>query len=155
MSNLYNLTKELHTIIQEKAEKHGLKIEIIGDYGWHKLGDEYVYENTDAVQKLPDFVGLEAPQIRQILLAFKEVLGENPEYSHYFNATNRMIAIAVLNELEEQYKYMNGYGQAMIDTLPKTQAEALCEKWLDSLTPMFETNPEQVLIELLEVLKSI
>ena len=66
-----------------------------------------------------------------------------------------MIAIAVINELEEQYKYMNGYGQAMIDILPKSQAEALCQKWLGGLKPLFNRESKTVLQELVEILENL
>jgi uncharacterized protein YifE (UPF0438 family) len=35
------------------------------------------------------------------------------------------------------------------------EAEALCNRWLDGLRPMFEREPEKVLTELLEVLKKL
>ena len=34
--------------------------------------------------------------------------------------------------------------------LPKSQAEALCQKWLGGLTPLFNQEPEMVLQELVE-----
>jgi hypothetical protein len=34
--------------------------------------------------------------------------------------------------------------------LPKSQAEAICQKWLDGLTPLFNQEPEMVLQELVE-----
>jgi len=38
---------------------------------------------------------------------------------------------------------------------PKTQAEALCAKYLDGLDPMFDQAPEKVLEELTEIIKNI
>jgi len=37
MSNLYNLTKTLHTLAQEKAKKHGLELKIESDYYFIKI----------------------------------------------------------------------------------------------------------------------
>jgi hypothetical protein len=34
--------------------------------------------------------------------------------------------------------------------LPKSQAEAICQKWLDGLIPLFDQEPEMVLQELVE-----
>jgi hypothetical protein len=124
--DLYTLTKNLHTLIQEKAKKHGLEVEIESDYiffnaqrsekpNWQigiYIGGEMTRQPVFAIQ---------APQIRAILLAFEEVLGSIP------------FAPLRLN----------------------TKAKALCSKWLDGLIPLIDREPETVLTELLEILKSI
>jgi len=77
MSNtIYSLTQQLHTLIQEKAEKHGLGIKLKDEYGIDGHGK--IYQNAEFVNGgVPkDLISaIQAPQIRAILLAFKEVLG--------------------------------------------------------------------------------
>ena len=62
-----------------------------------------------------------------------------------------------LNEVNSKvYAFgKKSYLEGRIQALKESQAEALCQKWLDGLEPMFETNPDQVLGELLEILKGI
>ena len=170
MSNTYQLTKKIYELLPQVTAKYGLmEFEIESDYWYHtpKKSDfkNRIFHYSEIsnhfynfeTKHLKDYFipAIQHLQIRQILFNLQGVLGENPEYTHYFNATNRMIAIAVINELEEQYKYMNGYGQAMIDILPKSQAEALCQKWLGGLKPLFNRESKTVLQELVEILENL
>ena len=43
----------------------------------------------------------------------------------------------------------------LLDTEYTFSAKALCQKWLDGLTPLIDTEHEKVLTELLEVLKKL
>jgi hypothetical protein len=134
MSNLYTVTKQIHETIQDKAKKYGLENPftlLLDEFDkimplTEDIYEEYAITENEIIEKLPN-------QIRQTLLAFKNVLGENPEYTKYEN--------------KAQFHYFV--------TLQKNYADALCNKWLDSLTPMFATNPETVLTELLEILKTL
>lgn len=124
MSNLYNLTKELHEVIK----KHKIKIE--NDFAWFSKDNQYkihykqygllVIANQDNVKL--ECLAIQGQQIRQILLAFFK----NPGF--------------------------------------KNLAEELEKKWLSFridfvngqyITPLFDQEPEKVLTELLEILKSI
>jgi hypothetical protein len=87
---------------------------------------------------------IQTPQIRQILLAFKEVLGANPEYTK----------IQKTSSFEETYISAYNFG-FQYGITPDSQAEALCSRWLDGLEPMIEREPETVLSELLDILKKI
>jgi hypothetical protein len=172
MSNIYNLTKQIHTNLLKVCEKYGLeklKIE----------SEKYIYtnsnillpidQNTGDYQKLdkPYYPAIQPPQIRQILVHLQGVLGENPEYAETSNSLNediqknrKLITNISINDWAEvecliQINDGIGYKEAKLEILPKSQAEALCQKWLDGLTPLFDTNPVAVLTELNEVLENL
>jgi hypothetical protein len=157
MSNLYNLTQQLHQTIKEKAEKHGLELEIKNRH--------YIFEDVETIfyrdyeLSYPDFkILIEAPQIRQILLAFKEVLGENPKIEETKKDINNLPnKLKILSEKEKLITTVSIKiaTNVSINFIPKTQAEALYNKWLDGLEPLFYREPETVVTELLEILKSI
>jgi hypothetical protein len=126
--------EQLHQLIKEKAKKHGLNY--------------------------PDLNIMEAKQIRQILVAFKDILGENPEIEIFEKAIKgnevKISSPAYLDtEWVKVFKIHNEGLEIIKKMTPKSQAEVLCQKWLDGLEPLIETNPEQVLNELLEILKTI
>jgi len=125
MSNLYNLTQQINKVIQEKAQKHGLEIEIGSNFlllNDGELQHEYQYKhfnnhNGQIVRPLC-VLAIEAPQIRQILIVLEDVLNQFPK-PYWVNSEN------------------------------------LCQKWLDGLHPLFDREPETVLAELLNILKSL
>jgi hypothetical protein len=133
MSNIYNLTATIHTLAQEKAKKHGLELEIESDFFWETENNTIFIPND--IQDNQGYLCsvIEVPQIRQILLAFKDILGDNPEYTKYSKSA--------------QFHYFL--------TLQKNYAEALCHKWLDGLNPLFAREPETVLQELIQILKNL
>jgi hypothetical protein len=150
-NTLYIITAELHELIQAKAEKFGIEITYLAtqsDYlilengrtpSWNYATDY----NSDFKERYGHLKGcfkLEAPQIKHILLAFKEVLGYNPELGKHNGDFN---------------DYVKGWNDSFRCYMPEYQAEALCAKWLDGLTPLFDSKPETVLSELLEVLKAL
>jgi hypothetical protein len=152
MPNLYNLTAQIHQNLQKVCEKYGLeKLEIESDYILlpDDCGPRIFIGGASLRNEIP---AIQSPQIRQILLAFKEVLGENPNFKLLENAIKE-------NQLLCNNKYTGLITVSDIFLLdgglpiPKSQAEALCQKWLDSLTPMFDREPETVLTELLELLE--
>jgi hypothetical protein len=163
MSNtLYQLTAKLHKLIQEKAKKHGLEVEIErnSEEFWYKILDDngtitqrigsvYLYEQ---IGKTPSFKRLcpaiQAPQIRKILLAFQEVLGENIDYSYETLVYNFKFS-------EDRTLIEKNLMERLVTDCPKTRADFLCRRWLDGLEPLFSVNPETVLTELLETLKNI
>jgi len=81
-NTLYQTTQELHEIIQAKAEKYGLKIELKDFNKNVVIGNAFL--TTADYYKLDDYQGYRAieaiqpPQIRQILLVFREVLDQLP-----------------------------------------------------------------------------
>lgn len=141
MSNLYNLTKSIHNEVERINPKLGLEIEIESDYFLidyengeiGKFGESEIkiiaqkFESLGA-GKCEYIPAIQAPQIRQILVGLKEVL-------------------------KTEIKYDSMFGDMWI-TNPNT-ANNLCQKWLDGLEPLFDREPENVLNELLEILKNI
>lgn len=112
-------------------------------------------DNYSLVYSVPEFVCpvLKLPQIRQILIGLKKVLGENPEYKQ-----DRWL----LDNLNKRYenKELTEYSliaclKSSVEKTPKSQAEALCQKWLDGLEPLFDREPETVLQELIEILENL
>ena len=108
-----------------------------------------------------------APQIRKILLTFKDALGENPEWTAY---EKELIEIATNLQIQQD-KYPDPSQARMMDMiekayeahiilekrkwLPETLSEALCQKLVDGLTPRFDFDPNEVLTELLNNLDKI
>jgi hypothetical protein len=144
MSNLYQLTVELHQLIQEKAKKYGLKLEIGAKFfidldlekrnlqaRIERCKEDGTIENALYVenQKLrienyrlnPDYFeqGITADQIRQILVAFQNQLG---------------IKVDKFEKKNLSFKH-NEEGQLIL--------------------PLFDREPEKVLTELLEILKNL
>ena len=152
MSNLYQLTQQIHTLAQEKAKKHGLELEIESDYFVSE--DNKIYHNymfpfngeTGDFEKNLIQSSIQTDQIRQILWVFREVLGENPEYT----ATNWTYGGVVDPNFQNEELW-----RAKLERLPKTKAEALCQKWLGGLQPFFNSEPVTVLHELITILESI
>jgi len=165
MSELYQITKQLHETIQNKAKELGKKFEIKSDFIWLERNGEYkihynryasILSMADKVVKLK-CLAIEVTQIREVLIALQDILGENPElekaqksintieqldvHEPYFNERNKTLAIG----RAIQFQFL----------LPKSQSEALCKKWLDGLTPLIDSNPIQVLTELNEILTKL
>jgi len=121
--------------------------------------NQVFYDETKKPKKHPKQNGLpttsklypaiDPPQIRQILQAFEGVLGDNPEYIKKFEELTD-----IANELgfDECPKCgTNIFHQ----TEEKNYSQALCQKWLDGLNPMFDSEPEKVLEELNEILENL
>jgi hypothetical protein len=155
MSLTYQLNQQIHTLAQEKAKKHGLELVIKNNRVFVVdvcLGtmirnmDEHNYTNLPVIQ---------ADQIRQILLTFKDILGENPQLKkaleRHKDTTNRDTLLETYNK---QFFVTFADGE-IIENGFLSQAQALCQKWLDGLTPLFDREPEKVLTELLEILQKI
>ena len=135
-NTLYTITAELHEIIQEKAQKYGVEIDVTNDKYWVviDLSKDPVICSKDWINENLGFgegeiIAIQAPQIRQILLAFREILEKDGNI--YTCRDNQRIWIG--NQV----------------------SETLCKVWLDGLTSFFDTQPETVLSELLEVLKDL
>jgi hypothetical protein len=171
MSNtLYTYHEQLHPLIQAKAEKFGIEINIQNDFYYYVAGEKYpekiqyiaicnkfdntckfdipIFGQNGALDKIKELSFIQAPQIRQILLAFREVLGVNPEYNKVYNNFYDIIDNGISTS-EDIHNFLQ------LKLPPKTKSDALCAKWLDGLTPLFDTQPELVLSELLEVLKAL
>ena len=165
MSNTYQLTQHLHELIQEKAKKHGLEIEIENifrecEYFFYEIFDVegtitqrlssvYLYEpigrRESPFKRLCP--AIQTQQIRQILLAFREVLGGNPEKIDLTGLTGFESAFAI---------FKNGL-------IAKSYSKTLDDQWLGAgedehgnyQLPLIDREPQTVLSELLEILKSI
>lgn len=152
MSNIYSLTKNLHEIVQEKAKKFGKEIKIESNkyYVEHHKNDEI---NGVELYYIP-----EAPQIRQILIAFQDELGDNQVFLKFYKRAGVTYDISN-NLLGVEDGNGNWYEMSPeewgLSPIPKSQAEALCHRWLDGLEPLFDRESETVLQELINVLKKI
>lgn len=175
MSNLYNLTQQLHQTIQEKAEKHGLKIEIKNKFEWVITPYDYEGNEYDLLEHgslgSGYLVSIQATQIRQILLAFKEVLGESEEILENKKELERLLGkdntLDYLKNIMDEAEYLNQFVdnnqdraitqlESNIKNTPNQfYVDELCSRWLDGLEPLFDREPENILTELLEILKSI
>ena len=160
MTKLYTLTKKIHEAIEKINQKYGLEIDIKSD------NDNVIYETDIAVNTTincgecyisdtgelmsldsNNYIGftlaedwqftINGNEIKQILNALQDLLGENPEYT----------------EMEKHctYEECSECGSVNINPEIYSYSIALCHKWLDGLNPMFESEPVKVLEELLEL----
>ena len=134
MTNILKTTKQIHDTIDKINQKYGLEIDI-------KSGSKYTTEWT-----------ITSNTIKQILNALKDMLGENPNIKRrkdgfsgaYHNPQGFFMAEIVHDDNGE------------VDELNFAfLARDLCYKWLDGLNPLFDSEPEKVLEELLEVLENL
>lgn len=150
MTKIYDLTKQIHQLIEKINEKYGLIINIkYSGYVHDCLFPEPRLERY----KEPVYYQIKPHHIRHILLSLSDTLDEN-----YFNQETA-------NEEAKQQNYFSsaelsdaferGYYSCLLNFHHKTIAEALCQKWLDGFNPMIDTDPEKVLSELLEVLENL
>ena len=115
MSGIYQPTKEIHLLIPKINQKYGLEIEI--------KNEKYIYidnnillpvdQNTGELQKLdaPYYPIIEAPQIRQILVALQDIISDS-------------------NKTDFSYEYCEswlGGLNPLIDREPKTVLQELVE----------------------------
>jgi hypothetical protein len=151
-SNQYQLTTQIHQNLPKVCKKYGLEeLEIESEFYYTGEGENYFYYNFDyPKEKLKNCIPKpQSPQIRQILIHLQEVLGENPEHIKCDLKLGK--PSYDLDDMVKSYNEGFSAGRNQI----KTRAEALCQKWLVGLTPLFDTNPEQVLTELNEVLENL
>jgi hypothetical protein len=150
MTKIYTLTKQINEILKQINTKYDLDIEI--------KSDNYIFNNNIIRNHIglenPYCCLIEAPQIRQILVDLKDVLGENPrikkglfEYDGAYHYVNNAFFAEIVH---------NNNGFDYIDELNFADLSSdLCHKWLDGLTPMIDGEPERVLKELIELLKNL
>lgn len=149
MSNTYPLQARIHELLKEGNEKKKWKIEVESDYFINSNGEIWHTAEislADFTFKI-DTVAIQASQLRQILVGLKEVLGENPETARkqnerlFYRSNQKIIWLDTF--------YIR-YRECLV-----SQSEALCQKWLDGLNPLFDTDPISVLTELGEILENL
>jgi len=138
---LYTANENLTKAAQEKAKELGLEIKLKDEYGINRNGD--IYQNAEFINgRVPkDLIpAIQEKQIRQILLAFQEVLGKCQNW----------------NELYKDKKDKFDYSDLAIfaKVLPITSPN-LCERWLNGLNPMFDQEPKKVLEELTTIIEQL
>lgn len=164
MSNLYTLTQKIHEILPQINQKYGLDLNLSYENSYFICNDgdnkifsyRDVFDRIDAkIQTSKDFIpAIQTAQIRQILIGLKDVLGDNADYKEErynwvknrnderFIADNHKDCVFIIDyKIDKIYK--------------KSQAEALCQRWLDGLEPLFDREPEKVLQELVEILENL
>jgi hypothetical protein len=174
--NTYNTQQQIHEQVQRIAKKEGVEIKIESDYYYSTNGQKWNkdFELIPWEVDLSNYTtAIQEPQIRQILLALQEVL--------QFKGMDIKMLIPELN-LQIEQDFSQGFLQRLAQVMKENilvgesiysfavnyhiyrlqeegigtaTTKALCERWLNGLTPMFETNPDQVLTELLEILKTL
>lgn len=162
MSNLYPLRARIHELLPQINQKYGLEIEVESDFYWYVETSYFegvhkrpgcFYKDDGFYERVFDAAidDIQAPQIRQILVGLQEVLGENPElHSKRLDNYSEFLE-AFKNDTPIEAKYTELKNEA----IPEFQAEVLCQKWLDGITPLFDREPEPVLQELVEVLEHL
>ena len=169
MSQLYTLTKQINDLLPKVASKYDLKINVENDSEFYQNKNTEVYQVwTDDAMRLEQECGspsnykytsikaIQAPQIRQILLILKDVLGKNPNFkggSH--EALGSGSWHYVDGKLKAEIIHYDDDGDDDDELNLFSYAESLCGKCCDGLTPLIDTNQEQVLSELVEVLENL
>lgn len=159
MSNLYTLTAKIHEILPQINQKYGLAIKVESDYIidhnseiWHLKVDLDGEHNGEPY-------AIQAPQIRQILVGLKDVF-ENQKDPLAERFGNKMQEKLIAYIHDPEYPLTDNQKEICIAHIIQRKqqlysAEALCQKWLDSLTPMIDTNPTVVLEELITILEGL
>jgi hypothetical protein len=181
MSNTYQLTKKIYELLPQVKDKYGLEFEIESDYWYHtpKKSDfkNRIFHYSEIsnhfynfeTKHLKDYFipAIQEPQIRQILVVLSRVLGENPEkYSEQSEANFWLTEIEKWLETKKTkvnnqefflnkaiYQYGVRIGKLLV--IPDSKAEALCQKWLGGLKPLFNRESKTVLQELVEILENL
>ena len=154
--NHFEITQKIHQELDKLAKTTGIKIK----------SDFPVVESDNTL--IFHYKRMTCFQIKQILIAFEEILGESDEIK------NEKMCLGMTEITYDFFKKgkIGGGNSVEIDELNfknsiarheglianfliKTQSEALCQKWLNGIKPLFDQNPTQVLTELLEVLQNI
>jgi hypothetical protein len=143
MSQTYELNKQINDLLPKVAQKYDL-----GEIFEEMYCPEWIAEHGGIchISEMDlddgyDYPVMGSDQIRQILNALKDVLGKNPKYTLYVGLGDNWHATNSRNDI--------------FASVPKTKSDALCAKWLDSLNPLIDTNPDQVLSELVDVLNQL
>jgi len=160
MSKQYELTKQIHAILPLIAEKYGKEIVLTGDFVWLKKDGQYKihHKQYSAVLLMVEkeikikSLAIQAPQIRQILLALQDELGKNPEI-HKKDVMLKQISETDFSDYRKGIEM--GLATHAKNNLPWYYSEVLCHKWLDGLNPLFDSEPITVLTEFLEVLENL
>jgi len=155
MSNLYKLTKEIHELLPQVKAKYGLEFEVKAEKCIYcDKQNEYQEEKTEALLEAPQWfidgslAKLEEKQLRQILVALKGVLGENPEFLSLEYKIENLIDESGEGRISRLFSRRLGGTKYF-------KAETFCQNWLDGLDPLFDREPETVLTELRDLLKSL
>ncbi len=173
MNPIYELDQKVYTKVQEKAAKHGKEIKVESDKIFVLVNEtkDYIILDKEYYQyrinsqdysisryKEDSCPAIQEKQIRQILLAFSEELGGNPELDTLCSQLNCTFEDVVL------------VAKAQIEILPQTNTKALADNWFSlqeidgQVVPsLFDQTDEQgnptgqiqVLTELLEVLENL
>jgi hypothetical protein len=146
MSNLYTLTARTHELLPQVKAKYGLKFEVEPTAGYITERGDIVYATMHGIKSAPK---IEEKQIRQILVGLQKVFEKNPDYDKRYNDFYDIIDDGISTS-EDIHNFLELFQLPL-----ESQAEALCQKWLGSLTPMFDTNPTGVLEEMVEVLENL
>lgn len=166
MFNTHQLTAKIHQLLPQVCAKNNIKqIEVEFDFVLSPEGKkipkwEIVKDIT--IQNKQDYIpAIEEPQIRQTLVGLQEVLGENPEYTEEQKHWERLMdgdpdedEESMLYEGTDNCPWCN-IEYCTANKHPKTQAEALCQRWLDGLNPLFDREPLTVLQEWEELLLNL
>ena len=155
MSNSYNLTQKIHELLPKINQKFGLKVEVIGNWQNHpQKGLFLATEKMEVMgkenwQKFLDecCLAIQADQIRQILVGLQEVLTKKTKFIKidYQNAISASFEGDEINIKTSKY-----------DIILESEAETLYKKWCYVFpTSLFDSEPEKVLTELVEILQNL
>ena len=156
--NQFEITQKIHQELDKLAKTTGIKVEIDFDkyHGHNLLPDTIECISSDlayylAIDNNFDYLcgAIQEPQIKQILIAFEEKLGENPVH------IQDKILLKIQKDRKSRDSLIEKLLESLIEQTAETKSEALCQKWLDGIKPLFDQNPTQVLTELLEILQTI
>ncbi len=152
------LTQKIHELLLQVKAKYGLEFKVdllqyeegcqaFSDICGQKENGKFICvycqrwggqdrEVPVALNKMP-------PQIRQILVGLQGVLGINPDFNHTTD-------FYYYSNSEDVYELGFQEGQVKLKL-----AQALCQRWLDGLEPLFDREPETVLQELVKILEDL
>jgi len=179
MIKQYQLTKKIHAIIPKLAEKYNKEVELTSSgyylakypalgkdgkiYSKYERLSEFQGRSTYRLEEFPEIV---SSQIRQILIAFEDVLTGKPKVKNELDFFElhigdcirefflyEKVKEGITNQIELAVRDL--HKEFVGKSNPESFVQAFCQKWLDGLTPLFDKEPETVLEELLEILTKL
>jgi hypothetical protein len=135
----YQATQQLHKAVQAKAKELGLKPVDLYNFNIFEKDGTYL---------------IEEPQIKQILIAFQEKLGEDPTYTRVYKMEMNFLKFSKMseaNKIEEVTGKINPFNFGF-----SSKAETLYQRFCCGFPQSeFEINPVAVLTELNEIIKNL
>lgn len=155
MPQLYELNQKINDLLPKVAQRYGINIDIKSEY-YIKNNGQIIPVIDTSKDRAEDFYD----SYNKIVVCWGSETGVRAVvWDDQYNQKEQALWIPsiqsqqirqILNALEETMGFI-----PFNSPLTNTRSKALCRNWLDGLTPLIDTNPDQVLEELLDELNQL